>query len=181
MTQLILFRALQGVGGAGLFSLAFIIIADLFPPNVRGRYQGLLGATFGIASVVGPWIGGLLTDYGSNIIPGIAGWLVTIAAGGKRAPLDGLSAVFLVLGLPRDSNSTRTISRNGDAEPARQIFLILFVLRSLVSSNDPRHEAIWGSSACRSVPPRGSLLRHGERGGSLRPERVSASSPSLSG
>ena len=66
MTQLILFRALQGVGGAGLFSLAFIIIADLFPPNIRGRYQGLLGATFGIASVVGPWVGGLLTDYGSN-------------------------------------------------------------------------------------------------------------------
>lgn len=68
MTQLILFRALQGVGGAGLFSLAFII-ADLFPPDVRGRYQGLLGATFGIASVVGPWVGGLLTDYGSNITP----------------------------------------------------------------------------------------------------------------
>lgn len=164
MTQLILFRALQGVGGAGLFSLAFIIIADLFPPNVRGRYQGLLGATFGIASVVGPWVGGLLTDYGSNIIPGIEGWrwvfyvnvpfgalalwfivrrMPQLQPGGKRAPLDGLSAVFLVLGLvplvlglQLDKNNypwagTVTLSLLGTS----LIFLILFVLRSLVSSN----------------------------------------------
>jgi EmrB/QacA subfamily drug resistance transporter len=74
MSQLIIFRGLQGIGGAGLFSMAFIIIADLFPPNVRGRYQGLVGATFGIASVIGPWLGGLLTDYAGGIIPGVAGW-----------------------------------------------------------------------------------------------------------
>lgn len=74
MSQLILFRGLQGVGGAGLFSMAFIVIADLFPPNVRGRYQGLVGATFGIASVLGPWLGGLLTDHAGGVIPGVAGW-----------------------------------------------------------------------------------------------------------
>lgn len=74
MSQLIAFRALQGVGGAGLFALAFIVIADLFPPRERGRYQGLIGATFGVASVTGPWIGGLLTDYGGALVPGIEGW-----------------------------------------------------------------------------------------------------------
>ncbi|HEX7021468.1 MAG TPA: DHA2 family efflux MFS transporter permease subunit, partial [Trueperaceae bacterium] len=74
MNQLIIFRALQGLGGAGLSGMAFIIIADLFPPSERGRYQGLTGAVFGVASVLGPVVGGFLTDYGGNIIPGIAGW-----------------------------------------------------------------------------------------------------------
>ena len=74
MTQLIVFRALQGIGGAGLFAMAFIVIADLFPPAERGKYQGLIGAAFGIASVVGPLLGGLLTDHADGWIPGVAGW-----------------------------------------------------------------------------------------------------------
>ncbi|MEZ4631958.1 MAG: MFS transporter [Deinococcales bacterium] len=74
MNQLVIFRAIQGLGGAGLFALAFIVIADLFPPSERGKYQGLVGAVFGLSSIFGPFIGGLLTDYGSNIIPGIEGW-----------------------------------------------------------------------------------------------------------
>ena len=74
MTQLILARALQGLGGAGLFAMAFIIIADLFPPRERGKYQGFVGATFGIASVLGPVAGGLLTDHGGSLVPGIEGW-----------------------------------------------------------------------------------------------------------
>lgn len=98
MTQLILFRALQGVGGAGLFSLAFTIIADLFPPNVRGRYQGLLGATFGIAGVVGPWVGGLLTDYGSNIIPGIEGWRWVFYV---NVPFGALALWFIIRRMPQ--------------------------------------------------------------------------------
>lgn len=74
MNQLIVFRALQGLGGGGLFSLAFIIIADLFPPAERGRYQGFVGAVFALASVLGPFIGGVLTDHGDMLMPGIEGW-----------------------------------------------------------------------------------------------------------
>lgn len=74
MTQLVLFRGLQGVGGGGLFAMTFIVIADLFTPAERGRYQGLVGAVFGIASVLGPVVGGLLTDHAGGWIPGIEGW-----------------------------------------------------------------------------------------------------------
>jgi EmrB/QacA subfamily drug resistance transporter len=62
MMQLIVFRGLQGFGGAALTSVAFAIIADIFAPADRGRYQGLFGAVFGIASVIGPLLGGFLTD-----------------------------------------------------------------------------------------------------------------------
>ena len=63
MNQLILFRAIQGLGGGGIFALVFSIIGDIVPPRQRGRYQGYFGAVFGLSSVIGPIIGGLLTDF----------------------------------------------------------------------------------------------------------------------
>ncbi|GGM14192.1 MDR family MFS transporter [Deinococcus aerophilus] len=62
MMQLIVFRGLQGLGAAALTSVAFAIIADIFAPAERGRYQGLFGAVFGLSSVIGPLLGGFLTD-----------------------------------------------------------------------------------------------------------------------
>jgi EmrB/QacA subfamily drug resistance transporter len=63
MTQLILGRALQGLGGGGLISLAHITISDVIAPRDRGRYQGYFAAVFAAASVAGPVLGGLFSDH----------------------------------------------------------------------------------------------------------------------
>lgn len=63
MTQLIVFRGIQGLGGGVLMATVFAAVSALFPPRERARYQGLFGAIFGLASIIGPLIGGYLTDY----------------------------------------------------------------------------------------------------------------------
>ncbi|MGY3090678.1 EmrB/QacA subfamily drug resistance transporter [Hymenobacter sp. UYAg731] len=97
MTQLVVFRAIQGFGGAGLFAMAFIIIADLFAPAERGRYQGFTGAVFGTSSVLGPLLGGFLTDKGSNLIPGVAGWRLVFYV---NLPLGLLALWFIITQMP---------------------------------------------------------------------------------
>ena len=63
MTELILFRGIQGVGAGSLFPVALAVIGDLFTPAERGKYQGLFGAVFGVAFIVGPLVGGYLTEH----------------------------------------------------------------------------------------------------------------------
>jgi MFS family permease len=98
MDQLIWFRAVQGAGGAGLFSMTFIVIADLFPPSERGRYQGLVGATWGLASVLGPLLGGLLTDHAGGLVPGVEGWRWVFWV---NVPVGAVALWFLVRRMPR--------------------------------------------------------------------------------
>jgi EmrB/QacA subfamily drug resistance transporter len=87
MAQLIAFRALQGVGGGGLFAIALSIIGDVIPPRDRGRYQGYFGAVFGVSSVAGPLLGGWFTDgpgwrwiFYINLPVGLAALIVTSMA-----------------------------------------------------------------------------------------------------
>ena len=65
MTQLIVFRGIQGLFGGVLFATVFTVIGDLFPPDQRGRAQGLFGAVFGLSSILGPTTGGFITDHWS--------------------------------------------------------------------------------------------------------------------
>src|ERR671933_620297 len=72
MYQLAAFRAFQGIGAGGLFSLALAIIGDIVPPRERAKYQGYFLAVFGTSSVLGPVIGGFLA--GQDSILGVTGW-----------------------------------------------------------------------------------------------------------
>ncbi len=62
MTQIIIFRGLQGIGGGILMANSFTVIGDLFPPAERGKYVGLVTAVFGVSFVIGPTLGGFITD-----------------------------------------------------------------------------------------------------------------------
>ena len=62
MNQLIAFRAIQGLGGGVIMANSFVAIADLFPPEERGKFQGFIGVVFGMSSVIGPTLGGFITD-----------------------------------------------------------------------------------------------------------------------
>lgn len=72
MTQLIAFRAVQGLGAGGLMSLTFVIIGDIVSPRERGKYQGYFGGVWGLSSVAGPLLGGYFSDHAQ--ILGVSGW-----------------------------------------------------------------------------------------------------------
>ncbi|MBC8160112.1 MAG: MFS transporter [Roseiflexaceae bacterium] len=124
MIQLITFRVIQGIGAAAITSTAFATPADLFAPADRAKYMGLFPAVFGIASVIGPFLGGVLTDQISwhwvfyvNLPLGLIALAFIVMkmpklASGIRAQIDYLGTVLLIgavvplmLGLTMDKNT----------------------------------------------------------------------------
>src|SRR3954451_24393845 len=111
MTELIAFRAIQGLGGGGLMVSAQAAIGDVVPPSERGRYSGLFGAVFGVSSIAGPLIGGFLTTNISwraifyvNLPLGLAalvvlGFTLPSVTERRRHAIDYAGTALLALGL----------------------------------------------------------------------------------
>jgi EmrB/QacA subfamily drug resistance transporter len=107
MTELIAFRGLQGLGAGGLLVTTIAVVGDIIPPRDRGRYQGIFGAVFGVATVIGPLLGGFFVDNLSwrwifyvNLPIGAVSLFVIAAAFNVRAErvahtVDYLGAVLL--------------------------------------------------------------------------------------
>ena len=87
--QLIAFRVLQGAGSASLFTSAFAVVGDLFPPSERGKYTGLFGGVFAVSSLVGPLLGGFITD--------LLGWHWVFFI---NLPLGAIALAFILLYMP---------------------------------------------------------------------------------
>ena len=104
MEQLILFRGIQGLGAGALFPISLAIIGDLFSPQERGKYQGLFGAVFGLSALVGPALGGLITDTWSWH------WIFYV-----NIPVGLISLYFIVRLLPtvKRADATRTFDLLG--------------------------------------------------------------------
>ncbi|MFA6001604.1 MAG: MFS transporter, partial [Thermoleophilia bacterium] len=115
MLQLILFRAFQGIGGGAIMVNAIAIIGDLFTPAERGRWQGLIGGVFGIASVAGPLVGGWLTDNISWR------WIFYI-----NVPFGILALAVLIIALPKIK--TAAVRRSIDFAGAMTLGLALIAL-----------------------------------------------------
>src|SRR5437899_6480453 len=90
MTQLVLFRALQGIGAGGLFPLSLAVIGNIVPPRDRGRWQGLVGALFAASSIIGPAVGGFIVDNTSWR------WVFLV-----NLPVGGLALLVISITMPR--------------------------------------------------------------------------------
>ncbi len=110
MVQLVVFRAIQGVGAGGLFPLTLAMVGMIVPPRDRGRYQGLIGSVFAAASIIGPLVGGFIVDNTSwrwiffvNLPVGIVALAVILVTMPRRATrqehsIDWVGAGILALG-----------------------------------------------------------------------------------
>jgi multidrug resistance protein len=130
MWQLILFRGIQGLGGGAIFPVSLAVVADLYTPAERGKYFGLFGAVFGLSSLIGPAIGGIITDT--------VGWhwifFVNVPIG-----LISLAIIWRLLPAVRRPDAGRNIDYVGAAIFALAITLFLIGLTNKQSGqwSDP--------------------------------------------
>ena len=95
MTQLVVFRAIQGIGAGGLFPLSLAVIGNIVPPRDRGRWQGLIGAVFAASSILGPAVGGFIVDNASWR------WVFLV-----NLPVGGIALVVISITMPRRTPQT---------------------------------------------------------------------------
>src|SRR3954453_16717019 len=129
MSELIAFRAIQGLGGGGLMGSAQAAIGDVVPPRERGKWTGLFGAVFGVSSVAGPLIGGFLTTHIS--------WRSIFYV---NLPLGAVALVVLGITLP---GKTQRVQRSIDY--AGTVLLAVALSALVLATTLGGTSYVWGS------------------------------------
>jgi EmrB/QacA subfamily drug resistance transporter len=135
MTELIAFRAVQGLGAGGLMTLAFTIISDVVAPRERGRYMGIFGAVFGVSSVAGPLVGGYFAEHNWR-------WIFYI-----NVPLAILAVIvcYAVLRLVPHQRRDHKVDYLG------AVFMVASVVSLLIALSFGGSSATWGWSSGRII------------------------------
>ena len=139
MIALIAFRGIQGLGGGALFTGAFAVIGDLFPPRERGKYAGLIGAVFGLSSVIGPVVGGFFTEHGTVDFGAvhIAGWRWIFYL---NLPLAILALFMIIRRMP-----TLSVRRKARIDLAGAALIAISVASLMLALSWGGHVHPWGS------------------------------------
>jgi EmrB/QacA subfamily drug resistance transporter len=130
MLWLILFRGIQGIGGGILTTCVFTIVADLFPPQLRAKYMGIVTSVFGLASIIGPLIGGLITDYLSWR------WIFYI-----NVPIGAVAVLLILLFMP----NFKTAERRNRIDIPGVVFAVLTLVPMLLAFSLAGSAFTWGS------------------------------------
>ena len=115
--QLIAFRGLQGIGGGLIAASVFTVIADVFPPQKRGKYMGIVSSMYGLASVIGPLAGGFFSDH--------LGWRWIFY---MNLPIGIAAAVLIGIALPGIKNNRKSLDVLGIFLLAMGVIPLLLVL-----------------------------------------------------
>ena len=139
MTQLIVARAIQGIGGGGLFTTAFAIIGEVYPPGERAKLGGVFGGIFGLSSTIGPLIGGYFTDHGTVTLLGhvIAGWRWVFYL---NLPLSALALFIIIYRMPRMSHRAK-----GRIDYLGSLLIVAAVVPLLLALTFGGHSHAWSS------------------------------------
>lgn len=143
MNQLVAYRAVQGLGGGAIFPVALATIADLYPPSERGRVGGLFGAVFGLASVIGPFLGGYIVDNAH--LGGVSSWRWVFYV---NVPVGILAMTFVALFFPRiDTRHEARIDWLGTATLTAALLAALLVAVLIQEDHAWTHPWVLGLAA----------------------------------
>lgn len=130
MTWLILARGVQGIGGGIVTTSVFTVVADLFAPQLRGKYMGIVTSVFGLSSIIGPVIGGLITDYLNWR------WIFYI-----NIPLGAIAVLLVILFMP----NFKTEGRKAKIDIPGTVFIVLTLVPMLLAFSLAGSTYAWGS------------------------------------